>query len=1458
MAAEVHEERTRRLIRLRERFTAVSTRSRTIRLNRCTRSGAFDLGRLPRAGMSDVLAQLCEALGHSTDARIALVDQHGGRPEPQAIADDLGALARHAHAGWLETGLRDLAVGWPLLEGRAADGTWIRSPVLLYPLWLETTTEGRLQWVASLQGLPVLNASLTQTLRRLTSIVLTLDELLADDDDQIFAVDDPTWHGIATCLRRLGLSLAAPPPLPPLLPFVPRTDQERDRLSAGAFELQHHLVLGRFPPSGSSIIGDYDDLLERPPTDENLGRAADLLGTDEPASPVEAVQASDPALAPHASMTMLLGARQHTALASDSSQDELLRWLDSDAPGIVVQGPPGTGKSQLIANLLTAAIWAGQRVLVVCEKRAALDVVAERLASVGLGEPLALVHDVAADRNGVCQDIASTIATATCSSQSETSHASSHSASQRALTRLSLTQEAFVTLVDRPGGRPALARLLELSLDDDGRPLPDLSTVAEGVTSQEVEATIPRLEALAHETERLAAPHPLAGRGDWSGLDAAARDELHGRLQALRAPLQRLARLRGGVLTARESSALQQEIWRPADTLLALLADPNGRELARFSLFWVWTGGHAAHGEWSEIMKVLEQALRQLHPVPYELILAPQATLQAWIEQLAALAQLAQGPGWRRVFLPSYWRLRRLPGEILDRCPSLYRKQEIVANPSAAPVNVERLCREAIRWQELVERMPQDNPFLGFGFQGELSDVADAIEELQVHHDRVRALHALRDRLGDRGEVYRELPRFEAPGSVIDEPFVVAALGDRERARCFVELHEQLEALRRCCAPRRSTAYEGGLDCVLERVVEQATDGDPAAALARLDAVLAAWPDATEATRVDALLAGEPPWVRRFLRGWRRHRSGEPAGYDVRWALRRSWCALALAGRTRRVLEAPLCDDELLRSLAADIAQGRREAAMQVLQAYRTRIAQRAGARATSKALSGGPSSSSPSVSKALRQLAAQVGKRRRRLTLRQLVEQFWDQGLADVRPVWLCSPDSVASLFPLRRDLFDLLIVDEASQCPVESALPVALRARRVLVAGDEQQMPPSRFFQTSHGVEELEGDDGAVLGSQSLLELARVAFPTTILRWHYRSRHESLVAYSNHAFYGGRLITAPRAERARSTDVEGLSFVRVDGLWQEQRNPIEAERVVDLVGTLLRRTVPGGGASPSIGVVTFNLNQAELVLERLAARAANDPVLHQALARDRQRPAIEQLFVRNLENVQGDERDVIVFSLAYGPSEPGGPVHARFGPLGMIGGDKRLNVAITRARLGVWVVCSFDPEALDVSGTRHVGPRLLKGYLCYVKAVAERRDVDVASLLDEAARLGAGGGVLAGAVPSVEVEPELGLRVRDELAAVLRERGLEVSLDYGLGVQRVDLAVRANAAADWALGIDCTQVLRIADPITRDVYTPELWRRLGWTTLRVTPGMWLEERDEVIERIEGHVRAGARARPS
>ena len=221
-------------------------------------------------------------------------------------------------------------------------------------------------------------------------------------------------------------------------------------------------------------------------------------------------------------------------------------------------------------------------------------------------------------------------------------------------------------------------------------------------------------------------------------------------------------------------------------------------------------------------------------------------------------------------------------------------------------------------------------------------------------------------------------------------------------------------------------------------------------------------------------------------------------------------------------------------------------------------------------------------------------------------------------------------------------------------------------------------------------EDDEGSasVLASASILALARVALPGTVLRWHYRSRHEELVAFSNAAFYAGRLITAPRAGGKTAPGVEGLAWEKVDGTWVDETNPVEAARVVDLIGELLAAEGEGG-APPSIGVVAFNRRQAELIEAKIDARAAEDDAFRRLVDRDRARSAVDQLFVRNLENVQGDERDVILLSTGYAPSEPGGRVYARFGPVGVAGGERRLNVAMTRARLGLRVVSSIDPQS-------------------------------------------------------------------------------------------------------------------------------------------------------------------------
>jgi hypothetical protein len=353
-------------------------------------------------------------------------------------------------------------------------------------------------------------------------------------------------------------------------------------------------------------------------------------------------------------------------------------------------------------------------------------------------------------------------------------------------------------------------------------------------------------------------------------------------------------------------------------------------------------------------------------------------------------------------------------------------------------------------------------------------------------------------------------------------------------------------------------------------------------------------------------------------------------------------------------------------------------------------------------------------------ELLKEARKQRMLMPLRTFVRRFAPAGLLDVAPVWLLSPETMAILFP-RQPLFDLVVFDEASQCTVEAGLPVLLRAKRVAIAGDEKQMPPSSYFALGSGADDdddlagtTEADETRdalrdLLTAESLLSLARPRVARAGLAWHYRCRDEALIAFSNHAMYGGELLTIPSTAGAAAPSA--LHWVPVaNGVYEAGENAPEAARVVDLVDELLGRT-----PRPTVGVVTFNLKQRKAVLDAIDARRASDDGFAARWTDAAALPLDERPFVRNLEQVQGDERDVIIFSLGHAPqarvrrgvATGDTYVPARFGPLGQRGGERRLNVAISRARTACYLVASFDPAALTVANSRHQGPRLFKHFL-------------------------------------------------------------------------------------------------------------------------------------------------------
>jgi hypothetical protein len=327
------------------------------------------------------------------------------------------------------------------------------------------------------------------------------------------------------------------------------------------------------------------------------------------------------------------------------------------------------------------------------------------------------------------------------------------------------------------------------------------------------------------------------------------------------------------------------------------------------------------------------------------------------------------------------------------------------------------------------------------------------------------------------------------------------------------------------------------------------------------------------------------------------------------------------------------------------------------------------------------------------RDLHHQVTKKRRIWPIRRVVSAYQEE-LFQLLPCWMTSPESASALFPME-PIFDLVIFDEASQCFAERGLPAMYRGKQIVVAGDDQQLKPNDLYRVRWDEESEE--DIPELEIDSLLNLAKKYVPEVSLQGHYRSRSMELIEFSNQHFYKGKLEMLPHFDEANNGK-PAINYVQVDGTWDDNINDAEAQKVAAITAALLK-----AHPDKSIGIVTFNAKQQGHVLDVLEAYAAKKDLL-----------LPESLFVKNIENVQGDERDIILFSTAYAPDKKG-KLRLQFGSLNMEGGENRLNVAVTRAREAIYLVTSLHPSQLRTDDTKNPGPKLLKEYLEYAFQISK-----------------------------------------------------------------------------------------------------------------------------------------------
>lgn len=464
-----------------------------------------------------------------------------------------------------------------------------------------------------------------------------------------------------------------------------------------------------------------------------------------------------------------------------------------------------------------------------------------------------------------------------------------------------------------------------------------------------------------------------------------------------------------------------------------------------------------------------------------------------------------------------------------------------------------------------------------------------------------------------------------------------------------------------------------------------------------------------------------------------------------------------------------------------------------------------------------------------------QISKKQNFWSIRKTMEVYGDY-LFKLFPCWLLSPENVSSILPLKRNLFDVVLFDEASQVFIENTIPSIYRGNRIVVAGDAKQLRPTTTFMKRYmgaGVEDdLDYSTQAALEVESLLDLAVSRYSSSNITYHYRSKNEELIDFSNKAFYSGTLQIAPNV--SKNVRHKPIERILVDGVWRDRKNANEAKRVVELIKTILKTRKN----KETIGVITFNVEQENCIEELIDKKCFEDIEFRNLYLKERNRVENGEdvsLFVKNLENVQGDERDIIIFSIGYARNEFG-KVNATFGSLSNEGGENRLNVAITRAKQKIYVVTSIEPEELKVDSSKHVGPKLLRSYLTYTRAVSNGNTEEVKTILNS----------FGGA--STE-KPKLTnlLPIENQIASKLEKLGYKTDLNLGNSNSRISIAIYDKKKDKYLLGIETDEeVTRSSKSILeRDVFRNEFLKSKGWKVMRVWSRDWWHNPNQVLSAI-------------
>ncbi|MFT7236798.1 MAG: archaellum biogenesis ATPase FlaH [Cyclobacteriaceae bacterium] len=1207
------------------RLTNLSGNNRSLLLLRLISDQTIDLHQFDNILEKSSFSIISDLIAQKRNIRLCKeVDTHD--QDNNKISDRLKRIRRIDDFIFQERGAKDLYIGWPFIAGKFLDDTLVKCPLVFFPV--ELKSDGK-DWSLSLRQDVNITLNKSFLLAYAYFNKIDLDEDLIeqvlnhlDSDSTVFRTQ--LYEIIKN--SAIEVNFNQDNFIDELKPFKNSKKSDLEKIEqSGKLKMYPEAVLGIFPQAGSYLVPDYVKLLEN----EEGGDINSFFAsqTEKNAQQAQKVRYSD----------KVKEENTYTPFDLDASQEAALNKIKA-GNSLVIQGPPGTGKSQLISNLICDYIARGKNVLLVCQKKAALDVVHERLRSKELHDFVGLVHDFKNDRKTIFEKIAHQIDSIDDYKQKNNSLDAIYL--ERKFLQSSRVIDASVEELDE----------FKLALFDEkecGKSIKELyliSSPKKSVISLNQDYREFNFEALHDfipKVKRFIDYEKLFDKKDlfWKEGPSFAEFDTNDLLTIKEITDDVLALNKQLITESKEfvKNVLDYEtvlhFATHRDQIKQLINNldndqvfDNYKRIRSFEPLedkdWIVNKEKSimqcfkglgmettlASSELGRFQEALEHAIRSRNNLFQWLRWKLFSKDKIFITRVLIANNLKSDRLGFKVLLEKMdnrLNYEHILSELtsfqwLNKLPSSFRKIEI---------------QNWFFYQKL--GLKSYKTFKSIRSLGEYISVKDNNREQYI--SALNKLLAFTERLPVQQALWSRYLSDIQIRTIILEKRTVEDL-QQELTQYFDQIVEYDQI---------KSKFTSGQQKLLNEIYQLE--------------------DIQHSQVIDVI-------INSVAVAWINH-------IEIKYPILRAVSSLKL--------------DHLTKELQQGIADKTDASQEIVLLKVREKTYDKLEYNRLNNLVS-------------YRDLYHQVTKKRKVWPIRKVINQFSEE-LFSLIPCWMASPESSSAIFPMK-EMFDLVIFDEASQCFAERGIPAMYRGKQVVIAGDDKQLRPNDLYRVKW---EDDSEEHPALDAESLLELSKQYISHCNLTGHYRSKALSLIHFSNEHFYEGRLKMLPHFVAVNS-ETPAIELIKVDGIWENSSNEIEADMVIDIISK--RHQI---NPNHSIGVVTFNVSQQNLILDKLELADF---------------PMPENLFVKNIENVQGDERDVIIFSSAYG-NDPEGKLQLRFGSLNAAGGENRLNVAITRAKEKIIFITSLEPSQLKVEDSKNLGPKLLKAYLTYAKEVSENR---------------------------------------------------------------------------------------------------------------------------------------------